>query len=59
MITGPLRKMRTEPETPVAYRLPVGDALVALSDRVGDTLVLKFEGQILCANCGRETYRIG
>jgi hypothetical protein len=55
MITGPLRKMRTEPETPVSYRLPVGDSLVDLSERVGETLCLKFEGEILCANCGRKT----
>lgn len=55
MITGPLRKMHTEPETPVAYRLPIGDALVPLNDRVGETLVLKFEGEILCSSCGRKT----
>ncbi len=53
MSLGPLRKMRTRPETPVAYSLPVGDELVDLQPRIGGRLEIHFEGEILCAGCGR------
>lgn len=55
MSSGPLRKMRTRPETPVAYSLPVGDALVDLQPRIGGPLEIHFEGEILCAGCGRSS----
>lgn len=55
MTTGPLRKMRSSPETPVDYALPVGDQLVALGPVVGRRLELRFAGEILCAHCGRGT----
>lgn len=55
MSTGALRKMRTTPERPVEYRLPVGDALVDLKPRIGETISMSFDGRIECANCGRVT----
>lgn len=55
MTTGPLRKMRTAPERPVAYSLPVGEALIDLRERVGETIAMGFDGRIECSNCGRVT----
>ena len=55
MTTGPLRKMRTRPEQPVAYRLPVGEALIDLQERIGESIYLEFSGRIECSNCGRVT----
>jgi len=53
--TGPLRKMRSTAATPVAYGLPVGDALVDLRPVIGRAIELRFQGEILCSHCGRST----
>lgn len=55
MTQGTLRKMRARAETPVAYELPVGDTTVDLRHRLGKRMELRFGGEILCANCGRQT----
>jgi hypothetical protein len=47
--------MRTRPESPVAYSLPVGEALMDLQPCIGGRIELNFEGEILCAHCGRRT----
>jgi len=54
-ITGPLRKMLSEPLQPVAYRLPVGDEEIALAPAIGSSITVHFDGEILCQNCGRKT----
>lgn len=55
MISGPLRKMRAVAGEPIAYSLPVGESLVALEDRIGERIELRYGGEILCAHCGRKT----
>lgn len=54
-VSGPLRKMRTEIGSPVAYRLPVGDAEIVLNDLIGRRVRLTFAGVINCLHCGRKT----
>ena len=55
LVSGPLRKMRTELNSPVAYRLPVGDAEIALNELIGARVRLQFDGAITCLHCGRKT----
>lgn len=52
---GPIRKMSTRLEAPVAYTLPVGDARVSLNPLLGKTVALRYNGQINCVHCGRNT----
>ena len=52
---GILRKMRATATDPVSYRMPVGDSLLRISDRVGSRVTLEFTGAISCIACGRRT----
>ncbi len=52
---GTLRKMRAERNEPVSYFLPLGDFSVPLAPYMGNTLHLKYQGNILCIACGRKT----
>lgn len=52
---GPLSKMRADLGQPVHYRLPVGDDELDLAPYIGETLTLRFDGEIRCSNCGRLT----
>ncbi len=52
---GAIRKMKSRLEAPVAYELPIGDALVPMNPLIGNPLTLKFSGQINCVHCGRNT----
>jgi hypothetical protein len=52
---GTLRKMRAERNEPVSYFLPLGDFSVPLAPYMGNTLRLKYQGNILCIACGRKT----
>lgn len=52
---GTLRKMRTELQDPVQYRLPLGDQEVALNEWIGATIRLEYHGEIHCIHCGRKT----
>lgn len=54
-LCGNLRKMTTAPESPVAYRLPVGDTELPLNDLLGKTLRLEYSGEIACIACGQKT----
>lgn len=47
--------MRITPVSPVAYRLPVGDALLDLQPVIGHDIEIRFQGEILCSHCGRGT----
>jgi len=53
--SGPIAKMRTFPETPVRYELPIGDAAVALNELIGKPVRFRHTGRIFCANCGNQT----
>jgi len=52
---GTLRKMHTELDQPIRYRLVVGTEQLALNPLLGETLRLRFTGTILCTACGRTT----
>ncbi len=53
--TGGVRKMRTALESPVQYRMILGDQEVPLNDRLGSQLKLVYQGVIHCIHCGRKT----
>jgi len=55
LVSGLLRKMRAEINSPVAYHLPVGEAEIYLNDLIGARVRLQFEGAITCLHCGRKT----
>lgn len=52
---GTLRKMRVERNEPVSYFLPLGDFSVPLAPYMGNTLHLRYQGNIFCTACGRKT----
>jgi hypothetical protein len=54
-VTGRLRKMPAEADSPVNYSLLLGETRVPLNDLVGHSLRLDFEGVIRCINCDRKT----
>lgn len=55
---GNLRKMTVAPGDPVAYTLPLGEATLDLTARVGQPLRLLFTGRINCKVCGREIKKV-
>ncbi len=55
MLQGPLHKMHTRLEQPVAYRLRLGDSSIDLHEQLGKTLRLTWQQQINCVHCGRAT----
>ncbi len=55
MTAGGLLKMRARHADPVRYRLPVGDELLDLNERIGTRIALRFDGEIHCIKCGRQT----
>lgn len=54
---GPLRKLKVSPGPPVAYHLPLGEALIELNPRIGQPLTLDYQGEIRCIHCNRRTNR--
>lgn len=54
-LVGDLRKMRVEAVDPVLYTLPVGDETVAMNALLGQSVGLRFTGNIHCVACGRRT----
>ncbi|MBI3302665.1 MAG: DUF2797 domain-containing protein [Deltaproteobacteria bacterium] len=54
-IRGDLRKMVAMAETPVVYRLPVGDQELPLNSFLGKTIRIEYAGEIHCLTCGRQT----
>lgn len=52
---GTLRKMRAERNEPLSYFLPLGEASVPLAPFLGNTLHLRYQGNIFCVACGRKT----
>ena len=53
--TGSLRKMVAALQSPVAYRLPLGEELLPLNALLGKSLMLSYTGAIHCVACGRKT----
>jgi len=54
-ITGNIRKMTVEHESPINYSLPVGDEQLALNPVIGKKIEMDFQGQINCIHCNRRT----
>lgn len=52
---GNLRKMLTAADSPVTYRLPIGDTELPLNEWLGKTLRLEYSGEIACIACGQRT----
>lgn len=52
---GTLRKMRVERNEPLSYFLPLGDFSVPMAPFLGNTLHLRYQGNIFCTACGRKT----
>jgi hypothetical protein len=53
--TGNLLKMRSEPENPVRYYLPLGDHEIEMNPLLGKNIRLKHNGIINCINCSKRT----
>ena len=47
--------MRVQGGSPVSYALPLDDQQLPLNPILGNTLRLKFSGEIHCCHCGRKT----
>lgn len=54
-LEGNIRKMRTELVNPVKYALPIGENLLEMNDLIGKGISMKFDGQINCVSCGKQT----
>ena len=52
---GSIEKMVTELTTPVQYRLPIGEQLLDLNARLGQTINLQYTGRIFCVHCQKKT----
>ena len=52
---GCLEKMTSQLQEQVQYRLPVGDAELALNPLLGQFLSLRYSGRIFCTHCGNKT----
>jgi len=53
--SGNLIKMRSEPENPVRYFLPLGDTEIEMNPLLGKQIRLKHNGVINCVNCSKRT----
>lgn len=54
-LSGHIRKMRTHHEDPIKYQLPIDDESLDVNALIGTEISLRFEGQINCIKCGRQT----
>lgn len=52
---GTLRKMLSRLENPVHYSFRLGDSVIPVNPLLGQKLVMRFNGQINCVHCGRNT----
>ena len=52
---GTLRKMHSRLESPVAYRVPLGEDSVPLNPLLQQKIRLEYSGAIFCIHCGRKT----
>lgn len=54
-ISGPLRKMRVQLDSPVSYRAVIGDSEIELNPLLGQRIALHYSGTITCIHCARRT----
>ncbi|WP_462378903.1 DUF2797 domain-containing protein [Pseudomonas sp. Marseille-QA0892] len=52
---GALEKMRVQLDTPVQYKLRLGDAEISVNPLIGRPIRLEYLGAIHCTHCGRKT----
>ena len=52
---GIIEKMRTHLEDPVQYELPMGKDMIPMNELIGRYILFKWEGEINCISCGRNT----
>ncbi|MCB0401962.1 MAG: DUF2797 domain-containing protein [Flavobacteriales bacterium] len=55
--TGQIKKMHTQLGNEVQYELPIGEELVNMNQFIGKEINLRYQNQILCIKCGRETVK--
>jgi hypothetical protein len=53
--SGNLIKMRSEPDNPVRYFLPLGDTEIEMNPLLDKNIKLKHNGVINCINCSKQT----
>ena len=53
--TGHIIKMHTTHTKPIRYELMIGENLVCMNDLIKKYIVLKYENEISCIDCGRKT----
>lgn len=53
-ISGNILKMKSSLESPVQYKLPIGNELVPMNEMIGKKIKLSFEGQINCISTGEK-----
>lgn len=54
-LEGNIRKMRSQLDTPIKYSLPIGENLLEMNDLIGKAISMRFNGQINCVSCGKQT----
>jgi hypothetical protein len=52
---GQVRKMHSKLEDEVKYQLPLSGELVDMNALIGRKILMKFDGEILCIACGKQT----
>lgn len=52
---GTIEKMKTHLEDPVQYELPMGKDMIPMNELIGRYILFKWEGEIHCIACGRNT----
>ena len=52
---GTILKMKNRLENPVHYEMPIGEEMVHMNKFIGKYIILKWEKQINCIACGRNT----
>ena len=53
MIVGTLKKLKTEHQNIVDYKLPIGDELIPLNSLIGKEISLTYTGKIYCVDTGK------
>ena len=52
---GVLKKMQSRLETPVSYKVPLGDSTFGLNQLINTEILVEHTGKIFCVECGRKT----
>jgi hypothetical protein len=55
IFSGNMAKMRSEPENPVRYFLPLGNSEIEMNNLLGKQISLKHNGVINCVKCSKRT----